>query len=462
MCEDTMKPVLQNLVNNLRALRGFVEAVEPTVLERADTAEEVRYSLALALEYIFRQVSPDLCSAIAVPAELLGLDGKDIRVDIVNAPDEAGEGRMAFQVSGADADDFEKAVDLVVSTKKLRHLQSLVNQVQSDQLQMSILYRGALISLISQVQAYLGTLFEAYLRLRPEALNDEQIALADLMMCESMDDAREIVLSRRVEGMLHGGLEDWRDEIKRTLGCNLSEYADRFDADLTEIYQRRNLLVHADGIVNAVYLANVDAARHGRVRKGDHLEVTREYLDHAIDVFELAFVLLAFGVWKRLAADEKARSGYAINLEYDYLLERRWTLVEAVASFTEHDPGLGSELSNRVNLWLALKRQGRFAEVESEIRKAADDFNTRRPIFRLVRHALLEEHDQVVRLLPSALLEPNFDPVDVAEWPVLDEFRQSSQYRDFLRAHRTEMSAVIGDEDVARILADGAVSEDTV
>jgi len=453
MCDEVYKPVIQNLINNLRALREFVESVEPTIVERADSAEDSRYRLALALEYIYSRINPALCEGVEVPPELLGLEGKDVQVELVGEKNDAGKAEISFKVTGADADEFTKAVDLATSTKKLRHLRSLINQVQSDRKQMSILYRGALISLISQIQVFLGTLFEAQLRIRPDSLGDgESITLADLNSCGTVADAMEIILNRKVESMLHGGLDDWRVEIKRALGCELSHYADRFDEELTEVYQRRNLLVHSDGVVNALYLANVPATQKIGVKKGDQLEVDREYLDHAIDVFELAFVLLSLAAWKRNSRDDESRSTYAIDLEYDYLLERRWVIVEAIAAFTKDDPVLASELTNRVNWWLALKRQGRFQEVRSEILEADRDFKTRRPIFRIVRHALLEEHEEILRLLPLALQEQGFDLVELAEWPVLDEFRESASYRDYVSAHREAMTEVLGEDETAKII----------
>ena len=83
-----------------------------------------------------------------------------------------------------------------------------------------------------------------------------------------------------------------------------------------------------------------------------------------------------------------------------------------------------------MNLWQAIKWQGRFDEIESEVTSA--DLSAHKTKFRLAQLVLLERYEDVRVQLPLAISAKHLTASDVKEWPLFRALRKTVEYETWL------------------------------
>src|SRR5690606_32768666 len=117
---------------------------------------------------------------------------------------------------------------------------------------------NCLISLVSTVEWFFSQILHYYYDKFPDSsgIKNKTLTLDDLKNFGSINDAEKFLIENKIEEILRGSIKDWfkilKDDLKLGLG-----YKDQYEDELVEIYQRRNLLVHNGGVVNAIYLSKV-------------------------------------------------------------------------------------------------------------------------------------------------------------------------------------------------------------
>jgi hypothetical protein len=314
-----------------------------------------------------------------------------------------------------------------------------------------LLNRSILTSLVGYFEVLLADLAHAYYRLLPGATSNEDKVLSvnELRSFASIDDAMDFVVSRRVDDLLRGDVDDWHEFFVKRLKVDLRQLVPDW-AQWGELFQRRHVILHAGGRATRRYLEKVDWQK---VRWPDcrppleaDLPIDDEYLGFAIDLFEVGGLLLCQAVWKKLSPGETwirlsaGPAGGLIAAVYPRLLTRHWYVAEHLSKWGARDDAADEEhrLICAVNRWLAIKRQGRWAEIASEVENF--DCSAKHPKFCLARASLLERPEEFFAHLPEALAS-RVTSDELREWPILEEMRSDPRFEEALSKHEGESAA---------------------
>jgi hypothetical protein len=170
---------------------------------------------------------------------------------------------------------------------------------------------------------------------------------------------------------------------------------------------------------------------------GDKLDIDDAYLENAINTFEVSGLLLCQEVWKKLVPkDSEARYGGLRGLGdavYRRLLSRHWYVAEKLATWGEKDGETSEDymLICKFNRWLCMKRQGRWTEIEDEVK--AFDCSAKHRRFALARASLLQQADEFFEILPKALAAEDITIGYLKEWPILDEMRGNPRFAEVIK-----------------------------
>jgi len=197
--------------------------------------------------------------------------------------------------------------------------------------------RALLVAMVSSFDAFLGSLLRAVFIKKPAliAASQRSSTFSDLMLIDSISDAREIVIEAEVESFLrdsHSAQFEWMQN--------------RFDIPLTkgleswptfiELTQRRNLFVHCDGVVSKQYLS--ECRKHGvdvkDINPGDRLNLNPKYFQAAyFCLFEIA-VKLSQVLWRKLFSDEIAMADGSLNeIGFSLLQDEEFVLAKRLFEF---------------------------------------------------------------------------------------------------------------------------------
>ena len=305
-----------------------------------------------------------------------------------------------------------------------------------DDIHRELLNRSILMSLISYFEVLIADLTYAFYRIAPDAAltEDRTLSASELKKFSTIDAALQSVISDVVDDLLRGSVTDWHRFFSTRMKIDMQLLTPDW-AQWNEYFQRRHLIVHTGGRVTERYLSNVDWVRlEPRMTKpslSSKLKVDEVYIEHALNAFEITGLLLCQEAWRKLVlGDSEGRYSALTGLSdavYRRLLSRHWSVAERLATWGERDPEVSENdmLICKFNRWLCIKRQGRWAEVEEEVK--AFDCSAKNRRYALVRASLLERLDEFYELLPE-LLNIDIDIESLKEWPILDEVRQDPRF----------------------------------
>jgi len=397
----------------LEALREFVALIGPFLTEevtkqiKADAA--VLSPLAVAFSYLEEEKGQKeriekIAAALLPKVEVIEEKGAD---------KDKGSVTLKFK-DGALGRSFDMAMKRLFTRMGHR----------------SYLYRSGLISLISTVEWYLSSLIHAYYEKHPDAIGgkDKQISLNDLKGLGSIPDAIKFLVEGKVEDVLRGSFDDWVGFLRDTLKLSMG-YLESDRHRLVECCQRRNVLVHNNGVVNTIYLSKVHEPLRKGLKVGSQIQIDEDYVDEAIRLFERAFVLIGAELWKKLAPKDEERGDCLVKLGYEHLKRERWDVAEGIYLFLVQDKSLKEALRllAQVNYWQCLKWQSRFGECKSDIE--GTDFSAKEKRFQLARLALIDDEKGFFALLPGLLKVKAVSYDDLFEWPLFRGMRETKVFK---------------------------------
>lgn len=421
---EAFKQIIPEFIATLDQLRSFVTIIAPLLAkEEKRTIVEKAPQLAPLLS-LFKRV---------------GVVNNDKDNSVIDAALRAvGQTGISWKQVGPG--EFRLRANARVG----KELDSAVRELSKAQKHQTHLYNSSLVSLTSAADIFFGNLLGAFYRAHPESaeLNDRPLTYRMLSQFPDIQAAREFLLETKIDLILRGSLSEWFDHLREKQKLSMGYLPEQQDY-VTEVFQRRNLFVHAGGKVNRIYLTNTSEKARGKRNVGEQLIIDQSYLMQAIDRVELVFTLIGAELWKKLAPGDEDRGATLVNASVEHLVRERWCLAEGLAQFGAAEKQLPEtlRLMAQVNYWQTKKWRGQFALVEKEARAA--DFTAKSPEFRLAQLALLDDADAFFPAAREALRGGHIEPEDLRVWPLFREMRKDSRF-DALVAGRAVARKRVG------------------
>ncbi len=202
---------------------------------------------------------------------------------------------------------------------------------------------------------------------------------------------------------------------------------------INEIFQRRNIVVHNGGVVNSIYMSKVAPELRENISINDRINVTQNYLDESINLFESNFILIAAELWKKLLPEDDNRSSLLNEIALEHIVAERWIIGENLSYFLMNDKGLPeiSQLIGKMNYWQSKKWQGKYDEIKDEIENF--DLSAKDLRFLLAWYALTEKKEQFFKLLPQVMKNEIITYDSLKNWPIFRGMRKKPNFYLFAK-----------------------------
>lgn len=354
--QDSPGQSIAQLGENLAALRDFVELIEPVLNERREAVMTDRARDLAPLLYALYEADPESFPEPPSDEVFSRVYGSEIRVDVSKDDDEPG--RIGLNVSG-----------------NTRPFRLAVQELMRSGQHVTLLYRNALVSLVSYVEWFVSRLLhEHYASFPGSWQGDRCLSLRELEGIGTIEEARRFIIDQKVEEQLRASLEEWIKHFKSHLGLGLGYLDSGMDA-LLELFQRRNLTVHHGGIINSTYLSRVSASLTNGLKIGMPLPIDRSYVMSSIDHCDLCFTLI--GKWQQ--------------------------------------------------------RTDALAECLQDV-----DFDAKEPIFRFCLMALRDDLDELIKRIPAAVDRGDLEISYLEKWPIFKGLRGHVRYAEVMEGLTTQ------------------------
>lgn len=412
---------------NLSDLRDFSELIESLIkkhkLNELEAAIARYKGLGEALCKFDTELESDINSIQKECVDELSISELFIEFNV--GADDKGEKYLSVSGPKELVREFDKSIGSILKTdNSVQHLQ-----------------RSSLISLVSVVESFLSQLLHIFFQKNPSAVNakEKQFTLEELSNFSSLDDARAYIVSWKIENLLRGSYEDWIDYFRSQVKIELSVAKKHHDR-LVENFQRRNLFVHNDGVVNKIYLSKVAPSLSKPEMLNKRLGVSKRYLLAAIDRFESTFIQLAFELWKKCDKHSTERPSLIIQTTYDALQNKRWLVVTEIAEFVKNDKAASEAdiLMAKINSLIARKKIEDKSKFLEEVN--AFDVSAKNDLFKLAKHCLLEENDLAL-ILAKRLQKAKMLTLDcLVEWPIFEDLRATPEMAKWLQQLKSKFT----------------------
>jgi hypothetical protein len=407
---------MSDFAKSLVGLREFVDLVGPFLHTKHQEVLKQRKTDLAPVRLMAFKMDPSSFKGSGVTEDSIKkeFDGK---IDIDISKDKDGQtNNISIKVSGPQGKQFNEAM----------------REMGKSEERIALLYRNSLVSLISCVECFLSQIIRTYYEGTPDALKDtdKTLSLEDLKKFGSVDDARVYLIEKKVTDLMRGSFSDWISFFKERTGLSMS-YLSPYMNKLIEACERRNLLVHNNGIVNSIYLSKVDSDLRKERNKGDTITLTRKYLDERIDFFELYSLLIAAELWKKLKPTAQERAEILGDIAYNHLKASRWPIAEGLSYFMMMDKEMKEpyRLVGTLNYWQAVQRQDNWDKVKTDANAA--DFSAKGHRYQLGHLALLGKKQEFFAIVPIALKGKEITLEELREFPIFEGMRGDKRFAQY-------------------------------
>ena len=288
---------------------------------------------------------------------------------------------------------------------------------------VDLLLTSLLVTAVSDFEVLFAYVARYFFNLRSQALKAQspKVGWAEIESYESIEEIKKHFIDERVTKLMWGGFGDWMQWLSTQLGMNYIDFS-LDPARSSEVFQRRNVIVHNGGLVSSQYMDKVPQSV-GVLSLGDPLPVTTGYLASALDELGILGVLTTYLVMTKLCETELQHEDVDRDIRRvvgDLVNARRLAEADKVASIalsnTKHK---AERLRLRVYRWIALKGLSGKAAIETEVEEL--DTTEWGEDLELMKLFLLD--DSRATEFAINLADKGGSAADrVATWPSLAEF----------------------------------------
>ncbi|MFR9790089.1 hypothetical protein ACL07V_15685 [Streptomyces sp. MB22_4] len=344
---------------------------------------------------------------------------------------------MSDRLDAASTEDFD-ASKYIVETMTVYRRKNRRNVLRSS----------LLTSAVGDFEVLFSSLVGMYFQLRPQALSSKepQFSWEDIQKFNSLEDLRAFHADRQVEQLMWKGFDDWMEWLEKKLKIKFADIS--LDADaVTEVFQRRHVIVHNGAKVSRQYLNKVPKPEKG-LKVGQDLEVTREYLAAALDQLYVLGILMASAVADRLIRDDEVRSvmqNQLASVVEGAMRSGRWKTVARLCEiYTQTFDSEARKNSMRVNLWVARKEESGVEAIRSEV--SSWDVSSLREEFELAKWTILDEFEEAHRLVCELAHRDVLSESEYLEDPLYahlrDWVRETGQSSPFAERPKSDVSEI--------------------
>lgn len=207
-----------------------------------------------------------------------------------------------------------------------------------------------------------------------------------------------------------------------------------------EIFLRRNLFVHNDGIVNKRYL---DSSKDTKHSIGDTINISDDYIITSMEVLKMVAVSICFMGWNHLKGlnDSKFMCSDLSDIGYDALKTKEWYLAERTYELMSMYGDDEDKLLCKINKIICLRNTNRESEATEILEGVNYSMYNSRYIIGFA--ALKGDIDTFIQHLDAS----NTSLGDLLDWPILEKIKDQDKFKQLLKDRLLSEAIAIAKED---------------
>lgn len=324
---------------------------------------------------------------------------------------------------------------ILVKADKSKVFETLERNASTSSLASKIIPESLFVSLISQYDAFLTRLLRAIYEIKPDVLNgsERNLTFSQLVEMETIYNAREFIIDKEIDTFLRKSHSEQFDYLEKLIGIKLRENLPIWQTFI-EVTERRNLLVHCDGIVSNQYIKNCTEhkCKIDKVKVGERLGAELQYFTSAYKcLYEIA-TKLTHTIWRKfLISDLKDADRELNDVCFHLINTNSFELADILLEFgCAQKKHFNDSLKNVFIINGALSKYLQKKKDESKGILDTKDWSASSDDFKLAYAVLTDDFERAYEIMLKIGDSGEVDKTDYKQWPLFNIIRKEQKFKE--------------------------------
>lgn len=273
----------------------------------------------------------------------------------------------------------------------------------------------------------------------PQLNLKKSITYEELLLIGDIDSAKDYLIDIQLDDLFRKNFLEWIDQTINMLSAKKNKiYIEKQLTSLSEMYQRRHIFVHNNGIVNSQYLKNTNSNKYN---ENDKIDISITYIKEKIKDLKFVSWFIIDAYLKRHYQSNGEAFTKMNSLLVDYIDEECEAIPLIFKNYSESS-SLDEEAEKiaNVNYFLYYKFNGGLENYEKEL----DKFHTNHlsEDFQIAKVILSEDEDCLQKLENYIERLDDSDFFAIFDWPLLRATNDTEKVSDMMNK---KLKKIIGE-----------------
>lgn len=324
---------------------------------------------------------------------------------------------------------------LLVKADESKKFESLERNASTSALAGKIIPESLFVSLISQYDAFLTRLLRSIYEIKPDVLNgsERNLTFSQLVEMETIENAREYIIDKEIDTVLRKSHSEQFDYLEKLIGIKLRANLPIWQTFI-ENTERRNLLVHCDGVISNQYVKNCQEhkCKIDKIKVGDRLGVEPQYFSNAYKcLYEIA-TKLTHTIWRKLLISDLKDADRELNDVCFHLINTHsFELADILLEF-----GCGQKRhfdESLKNVFIVNGSLSKYLQDKKEEAKEIldnKDWSASSDDFKLAYSVLTDDYEKAHEIMIKIGDKGEVDQSDYKQWPLFNKIRKEEKFKE--------------------------------
>lgn len=342
-----------------------------------------------------------------------------------------------FEKSSVEIEKFDNRIIYTFRREQMPAIERFEQNLAAASSTSRALPRLLTVGLVTSLEYQVNLIMREIAARFPDAIfgKDKTVAVRDLVKFDSINDLKEFVVADELDKVQRENFEYQIKWIIQKVG--MDDFTPHYDGwqKILELFERRNLFIHANGIINEHYIRARDKYKFVEAKQskiGDELHAGPKYFNQAVQVvFHFGAMLLQV-VWRKISPEDSEAADKSISdLGYELIARGQYKLAIKILEFTRNLRGISSELRKRMNLVNLANAYKLSGDDESALGVISSmDWTAVSQEFTVSIAAVKGEIDEVIRIMTRMGKQGRLSAQDYQEWPVFYGIRDDVKFTE--------------------------------
>lgn len=317
-----------------------------------------------------------------------------------------------------------------------RAFERLNNNMETSIQALENVGRNAVVAMVSMYDAFLGSLVNVVYEDKPQLIRQSQkeFKLNSILNYSDFEELKQAAIEEEIENLLRKSHIEQLSWIETKLDLEVKDF--KAYPDFIELMERRNLFVHADGIVSRHYIdicSKYNISMDAENKLGYQLNASLDYVHKSYEVLFQTGVMLGFVIWHKIRESEGEELIEELSdVCYNLINEGHYDLAQVMIEFALDNKSFKKHIDQAqhhvfmVNKALAYHLQGKkddCAEIVCNM-----DLSASKPVYHLAAAVLKENYEEALKHMDEIGKDTEMRSY-YKEWPLFKRFRETDIFK---------------------------------